>query len=1358
MLLLLAALIAVGLLSFFSIDLGPAVRERAEREGTNYLKRPMHIGKLTAMLWPGRFELHDVVIEGVSKTDEPFLFAKKIAVSVTWRTLISKEIYVDVDMSDWTMAIEKWEGRPSSIPKLTPDNPGTGPKRFSTTVRVTASRGKFSYRDHETPWNVVAPNLNFNLVRSEALQAYVGTAHFEDGVVQIQNYLPMATALTTRFTLDTTDGARVQLHHIDLVTDGARSSIDGELFLGDRWPEQRYRVDSRLSFSRMRELFFANEAWRVNGDGRFRGTFAVAKGGRYDLRGQFSSDHAMLDTPDTRLSFPRLLGALEWVPGHFAVTDASADFYGGRANFSYLLSPLGTPRPANARFVADYAGVDLEALFRGIEWQRMDLRGRATGHNEMMWRNGSLKATLNGTGRMAVTAPPGTPLATVALSPDAPVPAIVPFQKDRPLGALPVSGDMTYRFDPDGLSLDPSWVASPSTYLSFRGRADYSAPSNLPFHVTSHDWQESDRILAAILTAAGSPTSPIEVGGRGQFDGVMTQSFSRPRIEGAFNGQALRSWGVTWGRAIGDIVIENQFVTIKQATIDRPGGPRIVADGRFALGFRRPEERDEELTDVHVQVTRWPLLDFREAFGLVDWPITGSVDAADIRLSGPYKGPFGTGTLRLGRGTAWGEAFDSVQGDLAFSGAGLDVTKIVMAKDVAQINGSAVMKWDGTYAFDARGDKVPVESLTSMTVPNFPLSGVLQFTASGEGEFASPKYSFKFSVPDLSAGSQGIGAVSGALEVRGRTLTLQQIEAHSMLLQGSGTGVIALNDAYDATLNFKFLNSRLDPYLPLVAPKLAAQLSQYTRAVVGGSVQIQGELKNLAALGIYANVDTVELALSPTYTLTNDGIVRLAFENDIGTVRNLRLVGPDTNLSIEGDIPRSAAPMQLTATGNADLAILKLLSSEVESSGAATLNASFRGSMEQLNISGQADITNGRLRHRSFPHGLEQINGPIQFDADRITVNALRARMAEGDVTFSGAVELNGLIPAQFNLRAEGRSMGMRYPAGFKSTINASLTLTGPVATPTLSGDITVLRSILLREIENDQAILALMAVGATGSGSAAAAPVLDESTSPIRLDLRIRAPSPSLRIETTSVNISGSANLTVRGTMDAPVVTGRVDLERGTGVFSGNRWTFQPSSIEFINQTRMQPYFDVAFSTRILVPTQAYDVTVRIVGQTERLDVQVNSNPYLPTPEIVSLLLGERPRDGSIRTLERQSAALAAQNASQTGIRDLGLQLLALPVSSRIGSVVQRTTPCDTFSLLPTLGNEATLLTPGARFTCGKRLSERVYLTYSHALSANNQYDVVLLEYEQSDRVSWVLSRNEDRTFALDFRIRHVF
>ena len=65
--------------------------------------------------------------------------------------------------------------------------------------------------------------------------------------------------------------------------------------------------------------------------------------------------------------------------------------------------------------------------------------------------------------------------------------------------------------------------------------------------------------------------------------------------------------------------------------------------------------------------------------------------------------------------------------------------------------------------------------------------------------------------------------------------------------------------------------------------------------------------------------------------------------------------------------------------------------------------------------------------------------------------------------------------------------------------------------------------------------------------------------------------------------------------------------------------------------------------------------------------------------------------------------------------------------------------------------------LNPSARVTIGQRISSRAYLTYSRSI-AGAQNELIMLEYDQSDRMSWVLSRNEDRSFALDFRLRFVF
>jgi len=92
---------------------------------------------------------------------------------------------------------------------------------------------------------------------------------------------------------------------------------------------------------------------------------------------------------------------------------------------------------------------------------------------------------------------------------------------------------------------------------------------------------------------------------------------------------------------------------------------------------------------------------------------------------------------------------------------------------------------------------------------------------------------------------------------------------------------------------------------------------------------------------------------------------------------------------------------------------------------------------------------------------------------------------------------------------------------------------------------------------------------------------------------------------------------------------------------------------------------------------------------------------------------------------------------------------------------VAEQTVGVDTFQLPPSLvtpNANSSRLDPAARLTIGKRISDRVYLTYSRSLSSTTSDQIILLEYDQTDRFSWILSRNEDRTYALDVRVRHTF
>ena len=112
--------------------------------------------------------------------------------------------------------------------------------------------------------------------------------------------------------------------------------------------------------------------------------------------------------------------------------------------------------------------------------------------------------------------------------------------------------------------------------------------------------------------------------------------------------------------------------------------------------------------------------------------------------------------------------------------------------------------------------------------------------------------------------------------------------------------------------------------------------------------------------------------------------------------------------------------------------------------------------------------------------------------------------------------------------------------------------------------------------------------------------------------------------------------------------------------------------------------------------------------------------------------------------------------------LRERAARALTGALTTEIGRVAEQTFGVDTFQVTPMLidpYNQSTgRLNPSARVTIGKRISERVYLTYSRSLSSSLNYQILLLEYDESDRLSWILSRNENETYSLEVRVRHTF
>lgn len=1341
---LVVALGGAAIVAGLSVDLGPSLRARAETLGSRQIQRPLHIGRLSVRLLTGDFEIEDLLIEGLTPADKPFFRGKKVVFDIPWWSVVRRDLLVrSVELSDWQMFVETVPGGQHNFPRLTSGAPRTGRRIITTTVQfVKASTGSFTYEDRDgSEWSVVAPNIDITVNK---LTDYRGHVSFSDGVVKILSYVPMQASMRTGFTIDR---GHITFEGMRLSTDGAESTIAGDVDMGN-WPEQTHRVASVVQLPRMREIFWADRTFSLAGESSFDGTFHLFKGG-HELAGTFASTQAGLNT----LRFDELGGALRWTSDRFVVSDAHAGFYGGRLDLRYDMSNLGKPTPGRALFETDYHGVELARLTEALEFEGLRLAGQATGRNVLNWELGNF-ADKHGDGAVTVSPPPGTWLLPRDIS-DASLGAVtrerpVPTAFDRtPFRApLPVGGELRYRYSPEWIDVEPSVMATPRTFVSFAGRTAYGERSLMPFQVISGDWQESDRVLAAIMTVVGARTNAIPVGGYGRFDGVMLNAFRRPRIEGRFTGQDMVAWDVVWGDIEAGVTIENSYAEVENGIV-LDGDSRIDASGKFSLGYPRADGGEQ--IDSRIRVSKRPVVDLRHAFELDDYDFNGTL-SGEFHVYGDYQGPLGFGRVLVESGISYGETFDVVESGVRLEGKGVRLDSIVGKKASGELTGVAYVGFDGSYSFESSARRIPVESLKLLEgTTTVPLTGLVRFSAFGNGVFETPRYEVRGAIDDLFLGDEGVGQVTGRLGVRGDIVTIEQLDIASPRLSASGTGRIDFTTRSDADLTFRFSDASLDPYARVYQPRL----SPFTTAVASGTLRVNGDLENTAALRASAVVELLDLRLFD-YRLRNEGPLRLTVDQGVARIEQMIVVGEGTRLDIAGNARLSDERLDISASGDANLSILQGLLRDIRSTGEARLRATLGGTASAPVLNGALSVTGGRIRHFALPHSIEDLNGAIEFNAGGASFEGLSGKLGGGEVVFGGSVLFAGAFPDEFGLTATGRGLRLRYPEGFRSVIDADLSLRGKVDAPVLSGSVLVKDAVWVRTFDTSGAGVFNFSSPGPQSTAGPGAPA-EESRFPVRFDIRLEAPS-TLRIENSATRLVSSASLTLAGTYERPVLFGRADIDRGDILFEGHRYVVTRGAIDFANPTKIEPIFDIEAETRTRIPGETYRVTFRISGTAERLGFQLTSDPPLPVVDILALLFGDtRSTDDvelrALRTPELIESDLVMARAAR---------LLASPLSSGVGRVVEQALGVDAVQIAPSLGDitslQASRLNPGARLTLSKRISSRMLLTLSRTLTSSSPEQVILLEYNQSDRLSWILTQNEDRTYAIDVRVRRVF
>lgn len=395
-------------------------------------------------------------------------------------------------------------------------------------------------------------------------------------------------------------------------------------------------------------------------------------------------------------------------------------------------------------------------------------------------------------------------------------------------------------------------------------------------------------------------------------------------------------------------------------------------------------------------------------------------------------------------------------------------------------------------------------------------------------------------------------------------------------------------------------------------PQLEAQAS----GSVSGSKQVVDLTARLKNLGLIVPEFPGAVTVSGT-----------AVQDASGVTLDLAGKGPgQIDATVKGKIAPGFGSGDLAIKGTALAALGNAFIQPRALSGQVGFDLRLNGPLGLASLSGPVTLTGGRLADPSLAFALQDIAARINLARGQAAVDVTGAVSSGGSLAVQGMAGLSA--PYAGNLAVDLRQVTLRDPELYETTLNGSVTLTGP-----LTGGAMIAGNIALSETE--------LRVPSTGFGGAGGLPGLEHKNEPqavratraragliadgktagaggsgadFGLDITLSAPSLFIRGRGLDVEMGGELRLL--GSSSAVVPSGAFDLIRGRLEILGKRLD--------LSEARLQMEGDLVPLIHIVASTENDGITsgVLIDGPATDPTVTFTSTPELPQEEVLAQLL----------------------------------------------------------------------------------------------------------------------------------------
>lgn len=1281
----------------------------------------MEIGELRYELLSLRGELRNVVFHGKESAAEPPLFqARRIAVDATILSLLGRKFQVDsVEVETPALRIALYEDGSTNLPA--PETPATGPPVTHTLIdlgvrRFAISDGLVDLAEQTIPLHVRGEDLDISLAFLPTLERYDGEISASRLSFDTDSLQPIPFAFQSSITLE-----RDELRLSDGQLSYQNSNLGFSVTLSDfAAPAIVVPFEGSFAVADFRTPY--SLPVEPTGNASASGEFRYAAG-EWSLSGSTTGSGLALRTGNIRVSDIGLRSDLQLQPDAFVFSNLRVNALGGN--------------------------IDGEASFRNgnqlqvtgkLDGLALDRISRASGMGELAY-NSRLFGDLRTTAAVGAGG-----LRNIVLDANLLLRAT---GDDNPL-----SGEVHASFtERDGM------LRLSDTFLEFSNshiRADGDIRNGLNINAASRRLAD---FLPALALISEEPETllPVELlpDGEVSFAGSVTGEWQNPELEGLVRARHIQYDG----RSLDSISLRARASKERVAVDDliaHKGDVEIR--GELELPLENWEPNRTNPLRVSASVTAASLNTILAEAEQSELPVSGSM-TAQLDVEGTLDEPVASLRARLRNAELWGEPLDEVSVEAEYADDELTLSDAHVTLDPARMVATGVYRHrpgnirDGEGELRFRVADLSLVELQALKGKNFDANASLRAESAIQFRYRNERIEVqdiqgKFSLEQIQYAGQAAGEL--ALNVStsaGVTTGLLKGQLADSTIEGEAS--VQLNGEYPAKGRLALNRLTLDSirgWLPASMSEANLPLSM----LLVSTLTFEGSLANPEKLRAELLVDELRLArILPRartlaqerqFELVNARPIRFIWDGTTLQVADATITGADTSLSLSGSVSPNQPRQQLNlrAKGDLDFKIFNAFEPSLEAGGSSELDLTIQGTLASPDVYGTLDLKDASIYLVGVPNGLDKVNGRIFLYRDRATIEEITAQSGGGELTLSGFVSYVSGTP-NFRLSFRGQDVRVRYPPGVSTSADAALELTGSTSQSILSGTVSITRASV-----NPRSDLASIL-------SASAQPVATPSASQnefvrnMRFDVQVRT-APDVRFDSTlTQDLSGEADLRLRGNPYNPVLLGNVAVNQGEINFFGNKYYIDRGDISFINPLKLEPVLNLDLRTRV----RSIDVTLTFSGPIDKLNVNYRSDPPLQLNEIIALLTVGRAPEGAPSLAEAQSEA--AQSWQQVGASALVGQAVAAPIAGRL----QKFFGVSRIKIDPRLTGVEN--NPQARLTVEQQVSRDITVTFITNL-AGAQQQVVRVEWNFNPQFSMVALRDEDGLFGIDFLYRRRF